>query len=208
METKEQHRKRNKEYYKTHKEQHRKAMKKWRLENKEQIRKEAQEYYQTHKEERRCYLVKNADKYREFSRKWGRAHPETVAECGRRWRKTKGASEYYRNKNRVKRAKPEGRIESNLRSRVWSALKGKSKSFRTLQLIGCDFEALRLHIEMQFQDGMSWANYGLHGWHIDHIRPCSSFDLSDPEQQKACFHYSNLQPLWAVDNLRKARKIA
>ena len=50
---------------------------------------------------------------------------------------------------------------------------------------------------------MSWDNYGIHGWHIDHIRPCASFDLTDPEQQRQCFHYPNLQPLWAFDNLSK-----
>jgi hypothetical protein len=50
---------------------------------------------------------------------------------------------------------------------------------------------------------MSWATYGFRGWHIDHIRPCAAFNLSDPEQQKVCFHFSNLQPLWAPENLSK-----
>ena len=50
---------------------------------------------------------------------------------------------------------------------------------------------------------MTWQNYG-DGWHIDHIHPCAAFDLTDPEQQKACFHWSNLQPLWAIDNFRKS----
>jgi HNH endonuclease. len=53
---------------------------------------------------------------------------------------------------------------------------------------------------------MSWDNYGRDGWHIDHIRPCASFDLTDPEQQRQCFHYTNLQPLWAADNIRKGAK--
>jgi hypothetical protein len=55
---------------------------------------------------------------------------------------------------------------------------------------------------------MSWDNHGKHGWHIDHIRPCASFDFSDPEQQQQCFHYSNLQPLWAGDNLSKGSTLA
>jgi hypothetical protein len=54
---------------------------------------------------------------------------------------------------------------------------------------------------------MSWENYGLYGWHIDHILPCSSFDLLKPEEQRKCFHWSNMQPLWARDNLRKSAKI-
>lgn len=53
---------------------------------------------------------------------------------------------------------------------------------------------------------MTWENYGVHGWHIDHIRPCKSFDLTDPEQQKECFHYTNLQPLWWWENLEKGGK--
>ena len=54
---------------------------------------------------------------------------------------------------------------------------------------------------------MSWDNYGLHGWHVDHIKPCASFDLSKPIEQRKCFNFNNLQPLWAIDNLRKGSKI-
>ena len=73
-------------------------------------------------------------------------------------------------------------------------------------MIGCTIERLRNHLEAQFTDGMSWENYGKNGWHVDHIRPCASFDLTDPEQQRQCFHYTNLQPLWATDNMRKSAK--
>ena len=91
----------------------------------------------------------------------------------------------------------------NQRIRVWKALKKLKKIDRTLDLIGCTEIELRNHIESKFTDGMSWDNYGKYGWHVDHIRPCSSFDLSEPEQQRQCFHYTNLQPLWAKDNLSK-----
>jgi hypothetical protein len=64
-------------------------------------------------------------------------------------------------------------------------------------------EKLFAHLEAQFRDGMSWDNYGRYGWHIDHIIPCSSFDLTDTDQQRKCFHYTNLQPLWAHENLSK-----
>jgi hypothetical protein len=60
-------------------------------------------------------------------------------------------------------------------------------------------------LEKKFLPGMNWENYG--EWHIDHIVPCSSFDLSKSEQQKICFNYSNLQPLWAADNIRKSDSI-
>jgi len=74
-------------------------------------------------------------------------------------------------------------------------------------LIGCTVQELRDHLEFQFRESMSWDNCGRNGWEIDHIIPCSSFDLTDPEQQKRCFHFSNLQPLWSEENLRKGNKI-
>lgn len=72
-----------------------------------------------------------------------------------------------------------------------------------MEMLGCSVEDLKTKLEAQFQSGMSWDNYGRTGWHIDHIRPCASFDLSDPMQQAECFHYTNLQPLWALDNMKK-----
>ena len=61
------------------------------------------------------------------------------------------------------------------------------------------------HIEKQFKPGMSWENHGK--WHIDHVKPCASFDLTQSEQQKACFSYLNMQPLWAIDNIKKGAKL-
>ena len=66
-------------------------------------------------------------------------------------------------------------------------------------------ENLWIHLEKSFKPGMTRENYGK--WHIDHIRPCSSFDLSKPEEQSICFHYSNLMPLWAEENLKKGSKL-
>jgi hypothetical protein len=85
-------------------------------------------------------------------------------------------------------------------------LRGKKKSDPTVKLLGARISVVCAHIESKFQPGMNWSNHGFDGWHYDHIRPCSSFDLTDPEQQKQCFHYTNLQPLWAEDNLRKSDK--
>ena len=69
-----------------------------------------------------------------------------------------------------------------------------------------DLNKLKQYLEPQFKPEMNWNNHG-EIWEIDHIKPCSSFDLTDTEQQKQCFHYTNLQPLWAEDNLRKGDKI-
>jgi hypothetical protein len=73
-----------------------------------------------------------------------------------------------------------------------------------MELIGCTKDELRTYLEGLFLEGMTWENYGKRGgWQIDHIKPCASFDLTNQDQQKECFHYSNLQPLWADDNLKK-----
>ena len=79
---------------------------------------------------------------------------------------------------------------------------GVKKAGHTNELVGCTLAELREHIERQFRRGMSWANYGAK-WQIDHIIPCKSFDLSDPSQQRACFHFTNLRPLGCKQNLDK-----
>jgi hypothetical protein len=97
------------------------------------------------------------------------------------------------------------RTRCYLRNRLYGALNGKQKADSIVTLVGCSIPELRAYLAKKFNNGMSWDNYG--EWHIDHIRPCASFDLSDPEQQKQCFNYTNLQPLWAKDNLSKGAKI-
>lgn len=93
-----------------------------------------------------------------------------------------------------------------LRRRLHRALDGKQRAGQTIELAGCDMPTLMRHIESLWQPGMSWENHSQHGWHVDHIKPCAAFDLSDPIQQKECFHYTNLQPLWASDNHKKSKK--
>jgi len=104
-------------------------------------------------------------------------------------------------------ADPCFRIMHNLRTRIAKAVKGEVASPNTLDLLGCSVEKLRGYLEAQFHDGMTWDNYGHEGWHVDHIIPCSAFNLTVPEQRKACFHYTNLQPLWAGDNHSKTGKV-
>jgi hypothetical protein len=93
------------------------------------------------------------------------------------------------------------RLSKNLRDRLYHAITRQSKGSKhisAITLIGCSIAELKRYLETQFTDGMTWGNYG--EWHIDHIRPCVSYDLTDPEQQKQCFHFSNLRPLWSHDN--------
>jgi hypothetical protein len=132
----------------------------------------------------------------EESKHWGN-HPEV-----KRWAANKTARlQYFKWRNC-----PTVVIRRRLRSRVNRVLTGKLKSAPTLTLLGCSLEQFKSHLESQFARGMNWNNYG-RGWHIDHKEPCSSFDLSNPLEQRRCFHYSNLQPLWAKANRCKHARI-
>lgn len=91
------------------------------------------------------------------------------------------------------------RLIHNVRVRIRQVLRAGSKAARTIEILGCSTEALKHHLESQFLDGMSWDNHGS-VWEVDHILPCASFDLTDPEQQRKCFHYTNLRPLSCSDN--------
>lgn len=104
---------------------------------------------------------------------------------------------------------PEYKLERRVRASLIIRLKrhNSQKCTKTWDLIGCTISQLMHHIELQFTPGMTWENHSRDGWHIDHIIPVSHFDMSDQEQQKQCFHYSNLQPLWAADNLKKRDKV-
>ena len=127
------------------------------------------------------YYQANAEKIRERSRQWVQENPERV-----------------RDRQRARRATPEGRLIHNLRNRVNKIMNriNIAKDATTLKLLGCDVKTVKLHIEDQFTTGMTWENYG--DWDIDHIRPCASFDLTKPEDQRKAFHYLNLQPLWST----------
>jgi hypothetical protein len=112
---------------------------------------------------------------------------------------------------RIYMANIQHRISLNLRVRLWSALKRNKRNtvkyYKFNEYIGCSLESLVLHIESKFSEGMSWGNYKIDGWHIDHILPCDSFDLTKPDEQLRCFHYTNLQPMWAADNIKKSNKL-
>lgn len=102
---------------------------------------------------------------------------------------------------------PRFRIERCLRRRLLKTLQssGASKSANTFDLLGCPVIWFETYLEEQFRPGMTWENHGP-VWHLDHIKPCSAFDLTDPEQQKICFHWTNFQPLFASENLSKGAK--
>lgn len=184
---KEELKKYRKRYYEEHKENHSKQMKKWYKDNQDKIKK----YYEENKEEIAIRVKKYQDENKEKTAKRMKKYREENKEKLNSDRKKK----YDLDEN--------FRIRSNLRTRLNKTLKGTIKSAPTLELLGCSIEFLKKHLESQFKEGMNWNNHSKTGWHIDHIKPCSKFDLSKPEEQRACFSYSNLQPLWAEENIRK-----
>lgn len=129
----------------------------------------------------------------------GRFKQKTCSEACSDALKLKRKIEYIKRKSQTNA----GRFEFNARQRIIKVLKrnGLSKSKKFTELVGMTPLQLMAYLEKMFEDGMTWDNYGT--WHLDHIRPCASFDLTDVDQQIACFHYTNLQPLWAKDNLVK-----
>ena len=148
---------------------------------------------------------KNLEKIKERDAKYRRENAEKIKERNAKYRRENPEKRNAYFRKRYKNDE-DFRITSILRSRLRQALKSQSakKSKRTLELVGCSIDELWKHLEKQFKDGMTRQNLGK--WHIDHIKPCSLFNLTDPEQQKECHNYKNLQPLWAIDNIKKGNK--
>ena len=175
----------NPDYYKLYfkRNDRKEYIKKYRKQNEEILKQKAREYYIQNKE----IITKRNDN-------WTKININKVRNSQKRWHKEK-------RQNDVK-----FRILNNLRTIIYRALKKSKKSKTTKELVSCSLEELKQHLEKQFTLGMNWKNYGF-GWHIDHIKPCASFDLSKPDEQKKCFHYTNLQPLWATENFKKNKNI-
>ena len=116
-------------------------------------------------------------------------------------------------RNNIRKARYKEDIQYKLNRRLhnytYKHIVKECKQNSPIELIGCTMDYLKKYISNKFTEGMTWKNHGSgkDKWHIDHIKPCASFNLIDIQQQKECFHYSNLQPLWEPDNLRKGAKI-
>lgn len=140
--------------------------------------------------------ARNHDRLREYHARWRAGNSD--------YQETRRA--YNRKFQREKRATDmQFAMVKRLRDRLACVLRTKDarayKAGSVLSLMGCSKAQLVAHIESQFLPGMSWENRS--EWHIDHIIPCSHFDMADPEQQRIAFHYTNLRPLWATANISK-----
>lgn len=160
---------RQKEYSKKTKDKIDARTKEWASKNAEKLKKYRDEYYQANKDRISNYKKNNRQKLNEYR------------------------------KNLIK-TNQNFALSERIRSRIGKLLRISNikKTHSSIDLLGCSINFLKNYLESKFTQGMTWENRGNNGWHIDHIKPCASFDLSDPEQQKRCFHYTNLQPLWAT----------
>lgn len=144
-------------------------------------------------------------KAREYCRRYReKLTPEKLqhrSETHRIWRK-KNLSLRARDMKEYRKRNP---LASQIRSRIANVLKGRIKCATTSELLGLGWNDFREYLQSLFHSGMTWENYGKF-WEVDHIRPCASFDLSDPEQQKICFRWDNLQPLFKLENRKKGAR--
>tara|TARA_Y100000816_G_scaffold272464_1_gene237928 strand:- start:447 stop:1223 length:777 start_codon:yes stop_codon:yes gene_type:complete len=192
---------RYKEYLIKQRQSHQKAMSKKTPEEIRLIWKKAgDKYKKTEKGKLSRKLWKQSEKSKEYDKEYGKEYRKNnrgkINAYNRVYRKKKYHSDVH---HRLKIL-----LSSIIRRAVRRQRTGKSK--RTAQIVGCDFNFLIKYLESKFKPGMSWDNMGT--WHIDHIKPVSKFDLKNPAEQEKCFHYSNLQPLWAKENLEKSAKIS
>lgn len=184
-----------KEYYAKNKEVCKERVKIYRQNNPELLKERDRKKYYSNKP---AINAKNREKYR--------LKNGPVREPNEKYRKNNRFNFNLYNKER-KATDVQYNLSVKLRTRLTNITKGKKKSAAMLNLLGCDLDLFRLHFERKFTKGMTWEKFLNGEIHIDHRIPIASFDLGDPEQQRICFHYTNLQPLWAIDNLRKSNKI-
>jgi len=167
----------------------RSCVKEYYKENKNEIKEQQSKYRENNEmrlEQKKEYYQLNKEKIKENKKEYRKNNKEKINERNRNLRKT---NENYR-------------LSCVLRSRLGKALKRNTKSAPTMELLGCSIEFLRYYLEGTKVEGKDYSDA-----HIDHIRPCASFDLTDPAQQRECFHYTNLQYLPAKENMSKGVRI-
>lgn len=126
----------------------------------------------------------------------------------KRYRSKPGVAEKLRAYRRALMQTIDYKIKNNTKIRIRRLIgRSSDRGSKTFDRVGLpNVEALKKHLEGKFKPGMNWENYGFRGWHIDHIKPLSKFDLTDPKQLEKAFHYTNLQPLWWHENLSKGNR--
>jgi hypothetical protein len=162
----------------------------YRLKNKDKIRKYNSRYIKEHYLEHKKIVEKYKERKNYLARIYRKLHPEKAR-----------AYVSFRRATDI-----QYKLKMALRHRIYLAIKNNQKSGSAVKALGCTVEHLKKHIESLFQPGMNWNNWTYTGWHIDHIKALSTFDLTDTKQFADACHYTNLQPLWWKDNIIKSNK--
>lgn len=189
-----------------------------------QRKKDGEKYYKKNKkkilENSKKYHLINKERFKDYYSNWHRENykknKESITARNKEYIKNNKAK--VRNRLNINRRKkraedPTFKIIDNLRRRINQSIRHSKyeKTSSARELVGCSIKDLKIHLEKLWQPGMSWKNYNYYGWHIDHKLPVyhfkTKYDFSDPEIQKKCFYYKNLQPMWAKDNLKKSSKL-
>ncbi len=177
---------------------------KWAAKSLDERQSIARKCHESNPEARKTYSKKyyqeNKERVKATVKTWCTNNRDRLNKRLRKWQKE------YRIRN------PQYRLQHSLYRRMRDAIKGQlaGKAYNKKhanRLLGCTVKELMQRLEGMFKEGMTWGNYSQYGWHIDHIKPCASFDLTDTEQVKQCFHFSNLQPLWWRENIVKGNRL-
>lgn len=193
----------------------------YRARNLELVRKKRRDYYWSHRVARLAYSKKyhaenpevkrnyekaNREKLADQQRQRYARNPERYREISRAWKKAHRESRNRTERN-YKARNPSYRLKGILTAQIHRVLARKKleRPKKLINLVGCDVSFFKRYIEHRFLDGMSWENHGKGEgkWHLDHRIPCSRFNLTDPDQRRTAFHYSNIQPMWSKDNQAK-----
>jgi hypothetical protein len=181
----------NKQYNKQYRSDNKTLITQYRIDNKELIKQYNKQYYIDNKDGIKQYRIDNKEHKKIYYKQYRIANKDSIKRYKQNRRKTN----------------IQFKLATNLRTRLYSAIRSHQKVGSAVKDLGCTIDEFKEYIESKFQSGMSWANWGRDGWHIDHIKPLSSFDLTNRQQFLEACHYTNLQPLWAEDNLSKSNRV-
>ena len=186
---------RRKRWYADHKEHSTEAGKAWRLKHPDEHKANNALWRQANREShlarKRAYYAENKPRIRAEQAVYARKNRKAINKRMRAYQKARSAVDINY------------RLSRTLRCRLRGAIVNSQRSGSAVRDLGCDIPTFKTYIESKFLPGMAWDNWGTRGWHLDHIIPLVRFDLTDRNQLLAATHYTNLQPLWARDNLVK-----
>jgi len=159
--------------------------------NKEKVSQSHKEYHQANKE-----------KIAEYYKGHYKENKDTYLKNNQKWR-SENREHIRKKENERLRTDFSFRLRKNCRTRIYQALKGiRGKTHHSIEYVDCDVEFLKKWLEYNFEDGMTFDNYGPY-WHVDHVIPCAKFDLTDPNEIAHCFHWVNLKPMKGSENMSK-----